>query len=111
MIIGGSNLIIIVLLGLVLIFGTKKLPQVSRTLGRAMGEYGKARDMIRNEIQSAGSLGPQYGIPRITGPVSSEREKLDAIAKSLGMNPAGLTDDQLKAMISQRMQQSSGSSV
>ena len=37
--IAGSEWIIIVLLGLILLFGTKKLPQVSRSIGKAIGEY------------------------------------------------------------------------
>ena len=45
--IAGSEWIIIILLGLILLFGTKKLPQLSRTIGKTMGEYEKARDMFR----------------------------------------------------------------
>ena len=103
--IAGSEWIIIILLGLVLLFGTKKLPQVSRTIGKAMGEYEKARQVFRREMEEA--AGPATNIsriPKITEPVSTEREKLETIANSLGINDyAGLTDEHLRMLISKRM--------
>ena len=103
--IAGSEWIIIVLLGLVLLFGTKKLPQLSRTMGKAMGEYEKARQTFRREMEEA--MEPAKSIsrmPKITGPVSTEREKLETIANSLGIDDyAGLTDEQLRMLISKRM--------
>lgn len=108
--IGGSEWIIIILLGLVLLFGTKKLPQVSRTIGKAVGEYEKAREMFRKEMQdamdtnrNADTVVPSSATPRITGPVSTEREKLETIAQSLGIDHAGKTDAQLRSMIADRM--------
>lgn len=103
--IAGSEWIIIILLGLVLLFGTKKLPQFSRTVGKAMGEYEKARQTFKREMEEA--MEPAKSIsrmPKITGPVSSEREKLETIANSLGIDDyAGLTDEQLRMLISKRM--------
>jgi sec-independent protein translocase protein TatA len=103
--IAGSEWIIIILLGLILIFGTKKLPQFSRTMGKAMGEYEKARDLFRSEMEEAVESTRADGkLPRIVGPVSSERKKLELIASSLGINDySALTDDELRALISKRM--------
>jgi hypothetical protein len=43
-------------------------------------------------------------VPKITGPVASEREKLETIAVSLGIDDYdGLTDEQLRMLISKRM--------
>jgi sec-independent protein translocase protein TatA len=103
--IAGSEWIIIILLGLLLLFGTKKLPQLSRTVGKAMGEYEKARQTFKREMEEA--MEPAKSItriPKITGPVSTEREKLETIANSLGIDDhAGLTDEQLRTLISKRM--------
>jgi len=103
--IAGSEWIIIILLGLILLFGTKKLPQVSRTIGKAVGEYEKARQIFRREMEEA--MEPAKGmsrVPKITGPVASEREKLETIAVSLGIDDYdGLTDEQLRMLISKRM--------
>jgi sec-independent protein translocase protein TatA len=103
--IAGSEWIIIILLGLVLLFGTKKLPQLSRTVGKAVGEYEKARHTFRREMEEMMEPAKSVGrIPKITGPVSTEREKLETIANSLGIDDyAGLTDEQLRMLISKRM--------
>ena len=103
--IAGSEWIIIILLGLVLLFGTKKLPQFSRTVGKAIGEYEKARQTFKREMEEAIEPAKSMGrIPKITGPVSSEREKLETIANSLGIDDyEGLTDEQLRMLISKRM--------
>ncbi|MEO9321344.1 MAG: twin-arginine translocase TatA/TatE family subunit [Nitrososphaera sp.] len=107
--IAGSEWIILILLVLVLMFGTKRLPQMSRTLGRAAGEYEKARNMVKRELgqgfSSYGSPPAQTSgvVPRITGPVTTEREKLEQIAQSLGIDSKGKTDDELRTQISQKM--------
>lgn len=103
--IAGSEWIIIILMGLVLLFGTKKLPQFSRTVGKAVGEYEKARQMFRREMEEAADPARSMSrVPKITGPVFSEREKLETIANSLGIvDHAGLTNEQLRTLISKRM--------
>jgi sec-independent protein translocase protein TatA len=103
--IAGTEWIIIILLGLVLLFGTKRLPQFSRSMGRALGEFEKAKNTFRREIEEASEPARSMNkIPRITGPVATEREKLETIASSLGIdNHTGLTDEQLRMLISKRM--------
>jgi len=102
--IAGSEWIIIVLLGLILLFGTKKLPQFSRTIGKAMGEYEKAREMFRREMEAATQQAVSSKIPNISGPVATEREKLETIAASLGIEDyASLSDDELRTVITKRM--------
>jgi sec-independent protein translocase protein TatA len=41
--------------------------------------------------------------PKITAPVGSEREKLEQISSSLGIDYRGKTDEQLRLLISERM--------
>lgn len=103
--IAGSEWIIIILLGLILLFGTKKLPQFSRTMGKAMGEFEKARNTFRREMEEAAEPARSMSrIPKINGPVATEREKLETIANSLGIDDYdGLTDEQLRMLISKRM--------
>lgn len=100
--IAGSEWAIIILLALILIFGARRLPQFSRTVGRAVGEYEKAREMFRREMQEA-SEQARGRVPRITGPVASEREKLETIAASLGIEHRGKSDEELRSLISRRM--------
>lgn len=105
--IGGSEWVIIILVALVLILGTKRLPQVSRTVGKAMGEYERARRQFRQEVQGVTEQAKMdvgiNKIPRITGAVATEREKLEMMAASLGIDHAGKSDDELRSLISQRM--------
>ena len=100
--IAGSEWAIIILLALILIFGAKRLPQFSKTVGRAVGEYEKAREMFRREMQEASEQAKAKN-PRITGPVASEREKLETIAASLGIEHRGKSDEELRSLISRRM--------
>ena len=106
--IGGTEWLIIILMALFLLFGSKRLPQLSRTLGKAAGEYEKARDLFRREIEytsreedgwAQNSMGP-----KITAPVFSERKKLEEIASTIGVDHIGKTDDQLRTLISEKMQ-------
>ncbi|HEX2613954.1 MAG TPA: twin-arginine translocase TatA/TatE family subunit [Nitrososphaera sp.] len=102
--IAGTEWIIIVLLGLVLLFGTKKLPQLSRSMGKAVGEYEKAREMFRREMEEATRPAGSIKTPNINGPVASEREKLETIAASLGIEDYdSLSDEELRNLIAKRM--------
>lgn len=42
--------IIVIFLVMLLLFGSKKLPDLARTLGRGMREFQKAKDEITNEL-------------------------------------------------------------
>ena len=101
--IAGSEWAIIILLALVLIFGAKRLPQFSRTIGKAVGEYENARRQFQQEMQQASEEVKTSSMPKITGPVATEREKLEKIAASLGIEHAGKSDQELRSLISQRM--------
>ncbi len=97
--IAGSEWMIIVFVAIVLILGTGKLPSVSKKLGKAVNEYNKAK----NEIQEQMKIGEEQS-PKITGPVGTEREKLETMAKSMGVN-VKKSDDELRKMISEKMGQ------
>lgn len=103
--IAGSEWIIIILLGLILLFGTKKLPQFSRSVGKAIGEYEKAKELFRHEMEEAVEKTRVPGnFPTIVGPVATERKKLESIASSLGIEDYDvLTDEELRTLISKRM--------
>lgn len=50
--IGGQELILILLIVLVL-FGSKKLPELARGMGQAIKEFQKAKDEFTDELHSA----------------------------------------------------------
>ncbi|MFZ0555548.1 MAG: hypothetical protein WAM26_09670 [Nitrososphaeraceae archaeon] len=65
-----------------------------------MAEYQKAKSGIEKEMSSTNI--PVIG-PKIS-PISSEREKLEIIAKSLGIEYQNLSDDTLRDTVSRKMQ-------
>ena len=98
--IGPSEWMIIIFVAIVLILGTGKLPGVAKKLGKAVNEYNKAKDEIKDQIKDV-----TEEAPKISGPVESEREKLEMIAKSIGVKVEGKTDEELKKIISTKMGQ------
>lgn len=102
--IGGSEWIILGLLIVFLLFGSKKLPEFSRIVGRAMGEYEKARTITQREVSESLSARPtDYIGPKIVGPINSEREKLETVAQSLGIEFTNESNDELRKLISSKM--------
>jgi len=53
--IGGQELIIILVLALILL-GPKKLPDIAKSLGKAMGEFQRASDDLKKEIDLSSKL-------------------------------------------------------
>ena len=49
----GPDMIVILLIVL-LLFGAKKLPELARGMGRAVKEFGAARDEIERELRQSG---------------------------------------------------------
>jgi TatA/E family protein of Tat protein translocase len=52
----GPDLMVIFLIVL-LLFGAKKLPELARGMGRAVKEFGAARDEVERELSQSGSSG------------------------------------------------------
>ena len=88
---GYENLIIVVLAAGMLLFGSKKLPDLFRSLGRAKSEYEKAK------------LEAQRELGRIQGPLDggeTTRKSLEEIALKLDiLNPESLSDEELTQSI------------
>lgn len=101
--VGGTEWVIIIFVALVLILGTGKLPGAARKIGRAVNEYNRAKDGIEEHVK--GMQDAADGIPRISGPVESEREKLEMIARSAGISPGGRSDEELRSAISKKIGQ------
>ncbi|HEY9385840.1 MAG TPA: hypothetical protein VIP70_02280 [Nitrososphaeraceae archaeon] len=108
MTIGASEWGIIILLVLILLISSNKFSAIGRFFGQAAGEYEKAKELIRKEKEN--SLSRSRGFPAsfiapVTNvPVSSEREKLEIIARSLGIDDINKTDEELRALIYEKMQ-------
>ena len=114
MAIGGSEWIIIILISIFLIFGSKKLPDISRQIGKVVAEYNRTKETLSKEISDVSNFDSQnkkadnskyLKIGKIIeGPLSSEREKLERIAKSLNIDFTNKTDEELRLIINKRME-------
>ena len=98
--VGGSEWMIIIFVALVLILGTGKLPGAAKKLGKAVNEYNKAKNEIQDHMKEV-----IEEPPKISGPVETERKKLETIAKSIGIKAEDKTDDELREMISAKIGQ------
>ena len=98
--IGGSEWMIIIFVALVLILGTGKLPGAARKMGKAVNEYNKAKNEIQEQIKDVTDE-----VPKISGPVETEREKLEMIAKSAGVKTEDQTDDEIRESIASKIGQ------
>lgn len=92
---GGPEMIVLVLIVVVLIFGAKKIPELARGIGRASGEFRRGREELNQEIaemkDSDGKVIPH------------ETDSLINAAKALGIETDGKTDEELRTEIEAAM--------
>ena len=91
---GGFEWIIIVALIVVVFFGVRKIPELARSFGKASAEFHKARIEAKRELQQMKSEG------------NVGREKLEAIADSLGIDYTNKNDDELRTAIEMELNKS-----
>ncbi len=86
----GPNELLVILLIAFFLFGANKLPELARSLGRAKAEFKKAEREAELELLE---FERRMREGKITS--SEKREKLEKIARDLGINPEGKSDDEL----------------
>ncbi len=94
----GSEWIIIIFVALIVLLGTNRLPEVTKKLGKAVGEYKKAKNEMQNQFKDFSN--PNLDV---TGPVQNERQKLESVAKSIGIDSSNKSDDELRDLISSKI--------
>lgn len=96
----------IVILTIIIVLVPSKMTSISKTIGKFIGEYEKAKNNLMNEknnLLKDYSNQQIYKGPVIQRPVSSDREKLEAIAKSLNIDTENKSDEELKNLISSNL--------
>lgn len=74
--IGGGELIFIIFIALML-FGSDKIPDVARTMGKAMAQFKNATNEIKSEIQKgADEHGINTSVKELTSTFTDEVEKV-----------------------------------
>tara|TARA_B100000029_G_scaffold310604_1_gene303110 strand:- start:741 stop:1118 length:378 start_codon:yes stop_codon:yes gene_type:complete len=95
----GSEWIIIIFVALILLFGTNKLPEAGKKIGKIVGEYNKAKNNVQKQFKDYTESNSSDSNLSVNGPVQTERQKLEYMAKSLGVNIENKTDLELKQII------------
>ena len=101
----GTEWIIIIFVGLILLFGTNRFPDVAKKIGRLVGEYSNAKNQIENEMKGT----PKENL-QVSGPVKDERKKLEMMASQLEIYYENKTDTQLKKIIEDKIGQTKNES-
>jgi sec-independent protein translocase protein TatA len=92
---GYENVLIIVIVAGILLFGSKKLPELFRTMGRAQFEYEKAKLEAKNELNK---------VHQTMDDVQTRRKNLEGIASKLDIsNPELLSDEELAQSIQKKV--------
>ena len=83
----GTETLIVGAVVIVMLFGAQKLPELAKAIGRSSGEFQKGKTESAQAVRNVDS------------DLSQDREKLDKIAKELGVDSANKTDDELRDAI------------
>ena len=87
--IGGPELISLLVIVVILLFGAKKIPELARSMGRAKGEFEKGKVESAKENEKLGKKEP----------MEEEREKLEKAAMALGIDVEGKSIEELREAI------------
>ena len=98
-IIGGEWLIII-FAALILLLGTNKFPETAKKIGKIVSEYKKAKDTVEKQMKVVTEENFE-----VSGPVQNERQKLDMMSKTLGIDSKNTSDEDLRKIIQNKIGQ------
>ena len=81
---GGYEWILVILVIVIVIFGAKKIPEITRSFGKAKAEFEKGRIQSKNELD------------KLKNEDSLSRERLESIADTLRIDYIRKDDESLK---------------
>ncbi len=93
----GTNEIILIALVVIILFGASKIPELARSLGKATGEFKKAKSETERELRDF-----EKSIKESKSP-EEKSSKLKQMARDLGISTEGKSDDQLLDEIQKKM--------
>ena len=96
----GSEWMIIIFVALILLLGTNRFPEAAKKIGKIVGEFNKAKNEIQNEMKDVANENIE-----ISGPVKNERQKLEMMAKTIGIDSKKKTDGELRTEIASKIGQ------
>lgn len=95
----GSWEILLVIAVIALLFGASKLPELARSMGRSMGEFKRGQFEVERELNNmkSSAAAPNYEVALT---------RTQSMAKKMGIEIAGKTDDQLLTEIEKKLDKS-----
>jgi len=96
----GSEWMIIIFVALILLFGSNRFPEAAKKIGKIVGEYKKAKDTVEKQMKDVTKENFE-----VSGPVKDERQKLDAMSKTLGIDSKSKSDEELRGIIKNKIGQ------
>ncbi|HEU5121196.1 MAG TPA: twin-arginine translocase TatA/TatE family subunit [Candidatus Nitrosocosmicus sp.] len=94
--VNGLEWVIIILVIVVIFFGAKKIPELARSMGKATSEFHKARMEAKKTVENESTNGKNEHD-------SIDREKLESIAETLGVDYSNKNDQDLKNAIDEKL--------
>jgi len=96
----GSEWMIIIFVALILLFGSNRFPEAAKKIGKIVGEYKKAKDTVEKQMKDVTKENFE-----VSGPVKDERQKLDVMSKTLGIDSKNKSDEELRGIIKNKIGQ------
>jgi sec-independent protein translocase protein TatA len=110
--VGGGELLVILIVAVVLLFGAGKVPQLARSFGQAMGEFKKAKreaELDLKRFEESVENEPEELPKQRTKPLKKKGEELNIreVAKYMGIETEGKTDEELKEEVEAKIENTS----
>ena len=91
---------IIIFVAVILLFGSNRFPEAAKKIGKIVGEYKKAKDTVEKQMKDVTKENLE-----VSGPVKDERQKLDVMSKTLGIDSKSKSDEELRGIIKNKIGQ------
>ncbi len=87
----GTQELLLIGIAVLLLFGANKIPELARSLGRASGEFRKAKEETERQLAD------------VEKAIKDDETKIKQIAKELGIDSEGKSDSELLEEISKKI--------
>ncbi|VVB90984.1 Sec-independent protein translocase protein TatAt [uncultured archaeon] len=91
----GTQEIILIVIVVIVLFGSTKIPELARSLGKATGEFKKGQKEVERELSDAEKSVKETPVDKSS--------KIKLMAHDLGISTEGKTDEQLLEEIQKKM--------
>jgi sec-independent protein translocase protein TatA len=109
--IGTTEMMVIGIVAIVLLFGAAKVPQLARSFGQAMGEFKKAKREAELDLKKfeESAAGEEEVVPKTKAKSKAKTADLNIreVAAYLGIDTEGKTDEELEAEVKAKVESSS----